>query len=307
MTRAPYEPDAATRELLVMLMYRRPYGSAAEQAFVDRFVAPLGTTPDAFGNHWLTIGKSPILWSSHTDTVHSQGGPQRITLGDGTVCAPKGSNCLGADCTTGVWLMRHMILARIPGTYIFHRGEEVGGLGSAWIAEHSPGLLAGLQFAIAFDRKGYDEVITHQAMDRTASDEFAQSLSAVLAPLPYKPSAKGVFTDTAVYEHLIPECTNISVGYFNQHTKSEYQDVRFAAALLDRLISADWSRLTCSRDPVTADRFGEPTWSRSAPSLAQTSAYVRKNWADVADFLHDMGFTPDDIDTHIWNTYGPSR
>jgi hypothetical protein len=27
----------------------------------------------------------------------------------------RGSNCLGADCTTGVWLMRQMITAKVAG------------------------------------------------------------------------------------------------------------------------------------------------------------------------------------------------
>jgi hypothetical protein len=40
------------------------------------------------------------------------------------------SNCLGADCTTGVWLILEMIKANVPGVYVIHSDEEVGGKGA---------------------------------------------------------------------------------------------------------------------------------------------------------------------------------
>src|SRR5579863_7536935 len=96
--------DTGTRELLTMLTYMRPHNSATEKEFIKRYIEPTGAKSDGFGNLWLTVGKSPILWSSHTDTVHKKPGTQRVLYGAGIASADN-SNCLGADCTTGVWLM----------------------------------------------------------------------------------------------------------------------------------------------------------------------------------------------------------
>lgn len=302
----PYEYDARTFELLTMLRTMRPAGSAAEREFVAQWVAPLGTEADDYGNHWLTIGDSPILWSCHTDTVHRVGGVQHVGFADGCAYVTR-SDCLGADDTTGVWLMRQMIAANVPGTYVFHRDEEIGGVGSQWVLQNAMDRLARFQFAIAFDRMGYDDIITYQ-MDECASDEFAASLAAALYPLHYD-ATDGIFTDTANYLSLIPECTNISVGYHNQHTACEWLDVDFAMVLCDRLCSADFSTLRAFRDPSAVRlpwRDEAPAWGRSAAwdwpwqdepgARALTLDDLCRRYPDVvADFLTSYGITVHDV------------
>ncbi|BCJ91816.1 hypothetical protein IZ6_25510 [Terrihabitans soli] len=167
--------------LLEMLQTKRPAGSKAERRFIKRYLKPLGCSQDGFGNLILRIGDAPVLWSSHTDTVHREGGTQHVVL-EGVIArlaANSKSNCLGADCTAGVWLMVEMIRAGVEGLYIFHREEECGGRGSRFIATRTPELLDGIKYAIAFDRYGYQSVITHQ-FDRCCSDEFGVSLSKAL-------------------------------------------------------------------------------------------------------------------------------
>src|SRR5208283_3170088 len=198
--RAPHPiDDPHVYELCQMLQYRRPAGSASELAFIERWIDSLGVGVDAYGNRFKRIGDSPVLWSCHTDSVHSTDGPQRVSIDQtGTIGLQSGetSSCLGADCATGVWLMRHMILAGVEGLYIFHRAEEIGGLGSRHIAQETPELLDGVRFAIAL------------------------SLAPHL-PKGFSPDDTGLFTDTANYDHLIPECSNLSVGYHDAHSSSE--------------------------------------------------------------------------------------
>ena len=43
----------------------------------------------------------------------------------------------------------------------------------------------------------------------------------------WKTDTGGSFTDTANYTDIIPECTNLSCGYYNAHTQSEYQITHF--------------------------------------------------------------------------------
>jgi hypothetical protein len=303
-----YPPNERTTELLTMLRTMRPAGSGAEYEFVEQWVKPLGTEGDGYGNQWLVIGESPILWSCHTDTVHKRGGAQYVGYADGCAYVTR-SNCLGSDDTTGVWIMRHMIKARVPGTYVFHRAEEVGGLGSQWIADNTPERLAGIQFAIAFDRKGYGDIITDQ-MGNTASDDFAYSLSKALHPLPYS-AADGVFTDTQVYSGIIPECSNLSVGYHAMHTSGEWQDVDFANRLLDQMITADFSGLESARNPddestkawwlddtsALRDSYGGEdfgAWRRGA-GVATLDQLCREHPDVVADFLESCGYDLDDL------------
>jgi hypothetical protein len=187
-------------------------------------------------------------------------------------------NCLGADCTTGVWLMLEMIKAGVEGLYIFHRDEENGGKGSTHIRDKTPELLDGIKYAIAFDRYGYKSIITHQFGKRTASDKFADSLKYALEwdGLEFKHDDGGTFTDTEVYSDLIPECTNISVGYFDQHSSKESQDLEFAFRLRDTLVEADFTQLVCDRDP-TAEEY-DAVWIKSFRSTDY--AYSTKGESD---------------------------
>lgn len=229
-----------------ILRYKRPHGSGSECAFIHRFLDCLpGIYSDVVGNRILRIGESPILWSCHTDTVHKTEGLQKVFYKKNVLRS--NSNCLGADDGAGMWLMLKMIKKKVPGLYIFHRGEEVGGIGSHHISTHSKKLLKDIKYAIALDRKGYTDVITHQGA-RCCSDDFAKSLAKEL-DMGYKPSDRGLFTDTANYTDEIGECTNLSIGYFSQHCMLESQDGKFLMKLLEALIKINPDNLVENRVP----------------------------------------------------------
>ena len=270
-SRAAYH-GADIESLMAILETKRPHDSKAENKFIDSWIIPLGVERDGFGNLYKRIpgDNDSVLWSVHTDTVHATGGRQAIQKRKGIISlSSRGkSNCLGADDGAGIWLAREMILAGKPGLYIFHRGEECGGLGSDYIATHNQELLSGIKIAIALDRKGYNDVITHQG-SRGCSDKFAESLCAAL-DMNYRPDDTGMFTDTALYFGLIPECTNISVGYFGQHSKSETLDSEFLIALRHKLIALDVSKLIVERDPSESE---EDSWERESDDYD-----VNVNW-----------------------------
>jgi hypothetical protein len=237
-----------TTNLVNMLRTCRPANSKWERRFKRHFLSPLGVQQDECGNIFKRIGDAPIMWSSHTDTVHRLQGMQQVEVDGPWARLPdkSKSNCLGADDTAGVWLMSEMIKANRPGLYVFHYGEERGGIGSNYIANKNKKFLDGIKCAIALDRRGYDDVITHQ-FGRCCSDTFATALANKLGD--FKPSPHGVFTDTANYVDDIPECTNLSVGYFNQHCKDECLNLEFISELRDKLCDLDFSDLPIERDP----------------------------------------------------------
>lgn len=276
-------------DLLTMLSYKRPSKGRHTQKFANRFLKPVFGDPDPDGNYML--GSGPIVFASHYDTVHDTSGRQTVRNDQGILSAPH-SNCLGADCTTGVWLMLKMIEAGVPGRYIVHADEEVGCKGSSALVANKPDWLATTDAVISFDRYGTESIITHQMGRRTASDAFADSLADILA-LPLFPDPDGSYTDSNEYADDVPECTNISVGYYDQHTKKETQDLEFAEKLLAALIRADWSQLVIDRDPAEVE-YSDWGWT---PNSRRTgiASLVYYYPDDVAAYLKECGFTEDDI------------
>ena len=320
--------DPALRELIEMHTYRRPCGSATEAAFIAKWIDVLpGVYKDDMGNRIGIIGDDPAtLWSSHTDTVHRVDGMQTLAVGDNLLTlgtkgdTPSKSNCLGADCTVGVWLMRQMYINKVPGLYIWHHGEEVGGLGSKYIADCTPELLSGINAAVAFDRRGYTSVITHQFGERTASDAFAKSLAAQLSidwdGSEWELDDAGVFTDTANYSSIIPECTNISVGYTNEHSVREALNLDHAYSLLLQLLDIDDTQFIIMRDPSVIEygdwavgkswfqsntnpysSYGDPYEIAERNDLREDPllALVKNHPQEIVEILTACGFTYEEV------------
>ena len=241
--------------LIEMLKYKRPEGSITQMDFCIRFLEPSFGLPDIHGNYVKIVnnnGKQPnICFMAHHDTVHKKEGMQKVRVKNDKayIHSTKVSSCLGADCTTGVWLILNMIEHNIPGVYVIHSGEESGCIGSSALVKDKPDWLDHIEGAISFDRYGTKSIVTHQMGVRTASDTFAKCLADVLGMPKLKADSGGSFTDSNEYKDIVSECTNISVGYYNQHTQSESQDLLYADELCNALVNADWSKLTFHRDP----------------------------------------------------------
>ena len=91
----------------------------------------------------------------------------------------------------------------------------------------------------------------------------------------------GSFTDTANYDGIIPECTNLSVGYHNAHSGRENQEIPYLLDFRDALIEIDWENLVTERDPTIPDysyggsmgysgTYVSPTKTTTTPSVTST-------------------------------------
>ena len=171
----------------------------------------------------------------------------------------KVATCMGADDGAGVWLLLQMIEAKIPGAYIFHRGEERGGIGANAMLVKDKEWLKKFKSAVAFDRAGLHDVVTTQGGTKCCSDDYAKALCAALTEprmaIKYEPSTGGTFTDVKVYIGVIPECVNISVGYYRQHGTEESLDYGHLYALLDIAKKIEWDKLPIKRDPTTVTGY----------------------------------------------------
>lgn len=292
------------KRLLGVLGLKRGHGSAGEAEFIRTFLLPY--EPKAFVDDKgevmayliVTDPESKVLFSCHTDTVHRSNDTLKgedilnpilnpVQVEDGF--AFKGDETpLGADDGAGIWLMLEMIDAGIPGSYAFHRGEERFGIGSSWMAHNESEFLSKFNFAIAFDRRGQTDVITHQGGKRGCSDEFALELATML-PKGLEPCSEGIFTDTAHYFTLIPECTNVSVGYEREHSALEYLDIGFLFDLRDALIqNFDETRLPVVRSCIpmieNEDDVRNADWEEVVAWVARSDPY------DVTNLLKKMAW-----------------
>jgi hypothetical protein len=121
----------------------------------------------------------------------------------------------------------------------------------------------------------------------------------------YKPDSTGSFTDSANYTGLIPECTNLSVGYESAHSTQESLDYFHLIGLRDSLLALDYSKLTVERTPAIDDY--EDYWQAGAYSAKGIDTPIAgrdcrsiydfcESYPDiVADLLEQYGITLDDL------------
>jgi hypothetical protein len=208
---------------------------------------------DEFGNLFIKIGESDVMFTSHLDTATST--VTTVThVFDDKIIKTDGKSILGADDKAGVTIMLYMIENKIPGLYYFFLGEEVGCVGSRKVANvQKEKKIEGINKVISFDRRGTDSVITFQSSRRCCSDKFGEELSKQLnltdSSFSYKNDPTGVLTDSIQFIDIYPECTNISVGYYSEHTFSERQDINHLIKLAEACLLLNWNDLPVERDP----------------------------------------------------------
>lgn len=294
------------------LSLKRPHQGVGVTLFngwlCDHVPQHLDLTIDQAGNIHIdnrTAKHHRTLFIAHTDTVHREDGANKFVKAHGKWYANGAP--LGADDGAGCAMLMHLLHAGVPGYYIFSQGEECGGIGAKHLADHHQDLLKQFDRAIAFDRRGIDSVITHQGWGRCCSDAFAGALSDALnvdERLMYLPDDTGVYTDTAEFVDLIPECTNISVGYYSEHSANENLDVFHFSALAERVVGINWDSLPTERDPSKVEEkewdYGKwGAWGGASTSVSASSAYGRyPTFDDDGDF--PMGSEEEDVREAIY-------
>jgi hypothetical protein len=205
---------------------------------------------DFIGNYYVEVGHSTpsVMFTSHLDNKCED---VQIVIKSfrNEVVRTDGCTILGADDKAGVSIMLDMIDNDIPGLYYFFIGEENGREGSTKLSKYldinEDRVFSNINKVISFDRQGYEDVVIEQLDYKCCSDEFAKEISNRLNQfkLNYSPTIDGSFSDSYSFVNLYPECTNISVGYFNEHLESEYQDLKFLQKLSVACSEIDWESL----------------------------------------------------------------
>jgi len=245
-------PGNEVKRIREMLSYRRPARSKTESEFISRYIDNVPDIyQDEYGNRLLLESDSKVIISCHTDSVHHIPGKQVLNVSHQNIMSlhkhEHVSNCLGADDAAGVYAALRMIEAGVKVNYIFHRDEESGGRGSAWLAQEYSEWLSTFDICLALDRRGTNDVIVSQSWGMSASEEFSKGLALQLG-MEHK-AADGIFTDSANYVDLIPECSNLSIGYQHEHTTRETLDLNYLERVIGALVSVDWTKVPVAREP----------------------------------------------------------
>ena len=257
---------ALLKDLREACSLKRSHGSLTEATYVASLARRLGPTMiDGAGNLHFDRREdhSRTLFVAHTDTVSRGEGANPIVIDGDWWCSAPGST-LGSDDGAGIALLLHLMRHKVPGYFLFCRGEEVGGAGSSYVAQEHGDLLEQFDRAIAFDRKGVSSVITHQG-SRCCSDKFGEALAEALSTddLLYATDPTGIFTDTANFTEHISCCTNISCGYEKEHSDKERLNVKHLKMLAQQVIKVDWEALPVVRSTIVEPSYdwrGSSSW-----------------------------------------------
>lgn len=257
---------------------------------------PKGYKKDFHGNYYIKIGDSSVMFTSHCDTA-DPGQPKEVThVFEGDIIKTDNKTILGADDKAGMAIMYHMIENKVPGLYYFFLSEEHGCVGSRALNDYLVGkgkddpIFKKIDKVIAFDRRDYDSVITYQVGERCCSDEFADELAKRLneaGGFKYRKDTSGAVTDSHQVADRFSECTNLSVGYKDQHSTRETQDITFLTKLAEACTKIDWDTLPAKRDKTKTEHL----YSRSYNN--NRNVYRGGEWDDTSWWVKNRnGYNP---------------
>jgi hypothetical protein len=300
---------------LTSMTYPYGYEDVLVKELIKFGLFPENISKDIHGNYFIQVGESRTIFASHLDTV-SKTHTKVNHVFEGNMIKTDGTTTLGADDKAGVTTMLWMIKHNVPGLYYFFIGEEVGCIGSGNAARSVSDFKDKYDRIISFDRRDVGSVITHQSWSRCCSDSFGDALASELnkSGLSYKKDDGGVYTDSAEFVDIIPECTNISVGYYKEHTTNESQDIVHLEKLAEACLRVDWENLPTERDTkfkeykTTSYDSGKSTWVGKGSSridYGYGTNRSKRGGSKKGGALN--GYHDDWYDDDVWDRYGNNQ
>lgn len=156
-------------------------------------------------------GTFPVLLVAHLDTVH-KALPTKILYNNtnGSISSPQG---IGGDDRCGVYMILELI-KKHHCSVLFCEDEEVGAVGAEKFINTKLAEELQFNYIIEFDRKGKNDAVFYNC-DNELFEEFITH--------DYYKTAFGSFSDISVLAPCLGcAAVNLSCGYYNAHTTSEY-------------------------------------------------------------------------------------
>lgn len=156
-------------------------------------------------------GTFPVLLVAHLDTVHKHL-PKTILYDKNTdaIYSPQG---IGGDDRCGIYMIFEVI-KKYNCSVLFCEDEEIGCVGAEKFTKTALAKNLSFNYIIEFDRKGSNDAVFYDC----DNPEFEKFITKDF----YK-SAWGSFSDISTLAPFLGcAAVNLSCGYYNAHTTSEY-------------------------------------------------------------------------------------
>ena len=200
-------------------------------------------TEDEYGNLFVKIGESDILFTAHLDTYSKNIEKVKHIEEDGFLKTDE-TTILGGDNKTGCAILLNMINNGVEGTYYFFIEEEIGRCGSIW---YNGQIEEGeYKLAVAFDRREINRLVTHQRCLKMVNDELTNYLLKSFSSSEYEfyEDYFGFSCDTISFEEKVNNCINISNGTYDEHNKTEKVDLKFFDYIYNKVLEIDWKNVS---------------------------------------------------------------
>ena len=182
--------------------------------YCKRVLKKFGYSPKCQAGFLYAEGEIPIMLIAHLDTVHEV--PKNLVYKDNFVTCPTG---IGGDDRCGIYSVLE-IVKDLKCHVLFTEDEEQGGIGASLFTKSiiADDLKGKIKYCIELDRRGSTDAVFYDC-DNTEFIEFIEGTG-------YFKEAYGSFSDISyVAPALDCSAVNLSIGYYSEHTKSEYIDI----------------------------------------------------------------------------------
>ena len=250
-------------------------------------------------------GESPVCLVSHLDTVHTEL-PKNVLYekSSGLMWSPQG---IGGDDRCGTFALLSILASQLENnkqkpTMLFTTNEEVGCVGASVAANEIPTeMMAHIKFLVEIDRRGIDDCVFYN----TRNAEFENFIEGFGFT-----KNRGSCSDISKLSPVLNVAsTNVSAGYFNEHTKSEYINVTYLMDTINKVINIlnddrtlNGDKFEYQPDPEPVYKYDYSNYSNKNKPKSKWTNY-NYDYYDDYDYLNG-DFPYEEEEKYLQKLYG---
>ena len=178
--------------------------------YAKKFLASAKYSPVVDDGFVYAKGDVPVLLVAHMDTVHKQLCTD-IVKEKGKISSPQG---IGGDDRCGIFMIMN-IVKELHCSVLFCEDEEIGGVGANKFVKSFISDNVDVNYIIEFDRKGNNDAVFYNCDNKEFEDFVCDNTGLK--------KSFGTFSDISILAPALrTAAVNVSCGYYNAHTVSEY-------------------------------------------------------------------------------------